>query len=644
MPGPGEALGRRGLALLIGQRFAEAEIVLREAITLDPADAIAHNALGIALIRQGRTDDAIAAFRAAIAANPMMADVHSNLGHALHRAGRFADAEASCRAAIALHPDHADAFNNLGNALKAQDRLRDAVDAYRRALALKPDLAEAHHNLAPTLTELGRADEAIAAYRAAMAIPACHAKARFGLCIAQLPILCADEAELGRRHDAYARELAALESDVARQRDVIDFTEAVGAHQPFYLAYHGRNERDLQRRYGELVCGIMAARFPPPALPVASSDEPIRVGFVSGYFHHHSIWKIPLQGWLRQLDRTRFRLFGYHTGARADDATQVAASLCERFVYGPIPLESWRETILADAPHVLIYPEIGMDPVAGQLAALRLARVQCNAIGHPITSGLPTIDYFLTSKLMEPNDGQDHYTETLVRLPGLSVHYEPLYVTALPLTHQELGLRRDATVYWCGQSLYKFLPRHDDIFPRIARAAGNVQFVFIEHGRGGHVTDLFRTRLDRAFATHGLRATDHCVILQRMPIQRFLGVMGQCDVFLDSLGWSGFNTAMESLAQALPIVTLPGATMRACHSTGVLRMLGVTDTIATSLDDYVTLAVRLARDPAWRAQVHDRMRANRDRAWQDRRSIAGLASFLERVARQSAASDIAIGG
>jgi protein O-GlcNAc transferase len=628
-----ETFGRLGIALLGQGRFDEAEAACRQAIVLDADDANAHNALGIALVQQGRVDDAITSFQQAIAARPDLCEAHSNLGHCRHSLGQFEQAEEACRRAIALRPDHADAHNNLGNALKAQSRLDEAVGAYRQAIALKPDLAEAHHNLAPALIELGRADEAIEAYRQALGVPGCFAKARFGLCMAQLPILCVDEADMARRHDAYARELTALESDVERLRHTVDFSDAVGAHQPFYLAYHGRDERKLQQRYGDLVCGVMAQRYPPAPTTLAAPGEKIRVGIVSGSFLHHSVWKIPISGWLCHLDRTRFRVFGYHTSTITDEVTVTAAGLCETFIQGARSVAEWRDAILADAPHVLIYPEIGMDPIVAQLAAQRLAPVQSIGIGHPITSGLATIDYFLTSELMEPVGGADQYTETLVRLPNLSVHYEPLDVPNLAVTGEEFGLRPGATVYWCGQSLYKYLPRHDAIFPRIAAATDDCQFVFIEHGNGSYVTDIFRERLDRAFATAGLHAADHCVVLPRMEIQTFLGVMGLCDVFLDSVGWSGFNTAMESLVQALPIVTCPGNTMRSQHSAGVLRTLAVTETIAATLDEYVAIATRLAKDVAWRSAIRDRMRANRHCAWRDSAAIAGLEAFLERAAR-----------
>src|SRR5262249_8425417 len=144
------------------------------------------------------------------------------------------------------------------------------------------------------------------------------------------------------------------------------------------------------------------------------------------------------QGWLTQLDPQKFRIFGYHTGAQRDAETKAAAPFCESFVQGPLSLERWRSAIRDDAPHVLVYPEIGMDPVCAQLAAQRLAPVQCNSWGHPDTSGFPTLDYYLSSELMEPPDAEQHYTERLVRLPNLSIYYEPAEPESIHIERAEL--------------------------------------------------------------------------------------------------------------------------------------------------------------------------------------------------------------
>ena len=129
---------------------------------------------------------------------------------------------------------------------------------------------------------------------------------------------------------------------------------------------------------------------------------------------------------MTQIDREKFQVFGYHTSAKQDAETKQASALCDRFLQGPLSIDDWRKAILNDAPDVIIYPEVGMDPVSRQLAAQRLAPVQCNSWGHPDTSGMPTLDYFLSSDLMEPPDASDHYSEKLIRLPNLSIYYDPI--------------------------------------------------------------------------------------------------------------------------------------------------------------------------------------------------------------------------
>jgi predicted O-linked N-acetylglucosamine transferase (SPINDLY family) len=294
---------------------------------------------------------------------------------------------------------------------------------------------------------------------------------------------------------------------------------------------------------------------------------------------------------------------------------------------------------------VLIYPEVGMHPLAARLAAQRLAPVQCNSWGHPDTSGFPTLDYYLSSALMEPPEADEHYTEALIRLPNLSIYYEPVAVEPARLERAELGLRPDATVYWCCQSLFKYLPQYDEVFPRIARATEDSQFVFLETGMGRHVTILFQERLRRAFSDFGLDPKRHCVFLSYMPTESFHGAMACCDVFLDSIGWSGCNSTLESLSGDMPIVTMRGGLMRGRHSAAILEMMGLTETIADGIDDYVATATRLARDPAWRAELRRKTAERKHRIWRDRTCIAALEDFLEqavhRAARETRASSAA---
>jgi predicted O-linked N-acetylglucosamine transferase (SPINDLY family) len=637
-PDFGEAYNNLGNVHLARRNFEEAVRCYERAVALQPDSVGLLTNLAIALAHQGKYAAATPYCERAAALDPEAAETQNNLGRAYFECGRIDDAAARFRRVLKFHPDNFEAHLRLGNIEFVRKDFDEAKIHYEKALAIRPDHAEVLYNLAVVAFGDGRRDEAIGFYQRALALQPHHAAANLGLCISQLPILYADSEEIDRRRAEYEAQLRRLRSLVAAPDALLSLSAGIGASQPFFLAYQGRNDRDLQRLYGSVVCAAMGARFPAVALAdPPGPGEPVRVGIVSGYFSLHSNWKIPIKGWLSQLDRGRFRVFGYYTGAKVDTATQEASALCERFVQGPLSVERWREEILKDAPHVLIYPEVGMDTVSVQLAAQRLARVQCNSWGHPDTSGFPTLDYYLSSALMEPADGDEHYSERLVRLPNLSIYYEPTSSVQLPMSRVQLGLRAGATVYWCGQSLFKYLPQYDEVFARIALEAGDCQFLFIEYERGAAVTTLFRERLGRAFGAVGLSAERYCAFVPRLDNVQFQAAFGECDIVLDSIGWSGCNSTLESLPHDLPIVTLRGELMRGRHTAAILEMMGVTETIADTLDAYVATAARLARDPAWRKAIGAKIAANQHRLYRDRAPIAALEEFLDKAAREGRA-------
>jgi len=586
-----------GMTLRALGRLDEAAEHHRRALELSPNDAEAHSALAIVMLNLGKPEEAIACFRRTLALRPEDAEAHNNLGVVLMDQGRAEEAIARYEQALALRPDYVDAQLNYGTALHQQGRLDEAVARFQRVLALQSDHVDALLKLAATFGSQLRRDEAVAHLERVLELKPDLTFARISLCMAHLPILYRDTAEIAECRAGYRDCLTRLCDDFDQGRVQGDLAVAVGSSQPFYLAYQGYNDRELQSVYGALMCRAIAQRFPQaPLPPPPGPGEKVRVGIVAGLFRHHTVWKLLMKGWLTQLDRERFQVFAYHTSTPQDAQTEMARELCDRFVQGPLSVEGWRDAIREDAPHVLIYPDIGMDPGAGQLGAHRLAPVQCITWGHPNTTGYPTLDYFLSSAMMEPADADEHYTERLIRLPNLGLYYEPLEIEPVAVERAQLGLRSDTTVYWSGQSLFKYLPQFDEVYARIAREVGDCQFAFIRFGTGRQIDEALRGRLDRAFAEVGLKAADHCVFLPRLPTEVFITAIGQCDVVLDTPGWSGGNSTLEGLAHDVPIVTWPGPLMRGRHTMAILRRMGITETIADTIDDYVAIAVRLARD------------------------------------------------
>jgi len=514
-----------------------------------------------------------------------------------------------------------------------------SLACYQKSVRLNPANPLAHLQLGSVLIKLGRQQEAAAAFQTALQLDPGLIQARFHRLKATCPILYQKPEDIPAARAAYARQLAELGDtiDLTDPESIEKASRAVGIY-PFHLGYQGCNDIELQRRYGTLVCRIQAARYPqgsrPLPTPPRKPGEPLRVGIVSGFFHHHATWKVLTRGWLEALDKNRIHLYGYYTGARPDDCTAFSRLTMFRFVENDFSLESLCHKILTDRLQVLIYPEIGMNRLAARLSALRLAPVQCVSWGHSTTSGLPTMDFFISNDLMEPGDGANHYSETLIRLPRLGIYYSPPAIGPATVSRAALGLKEEAVLYLCIQSLFKYLPQYDEVFPRIARKTGNCQFVFTTRMISGPVADILRRRLAAAFARFGLDSANHVVFLPYLDKASYLSLHRLGDVFLDSIGWSGCNTTLEAVDCNLPVVTLPSPLMRGRQSMAILNRMGLTSTIADTVDHYVEIAARLGADPQWREQTRRTVAARKHRLYRDSACIQSLEAFLEKTASE----------
>ena len=530
-----------------------------------------------------------------------------------------------------------------GQALVRQGDPDGALALFREAVLTGPDEPEGYANLSDLLYVSGFDTEGRSICDIGLARMAGSPMLHWLRCMMALPAAYTCDEEIEAARADFADRLARLRAVCfASPESLAASVQAIGMEGPFFLPYQARNDRDLLAQLGALVADIMGAAFPHRTIAPVRSFRPgtkIRVGIVSGMFWRHSVWRLPTRGWVENLDRSRFELFGYHTRPERDDQTAHAESLFHRFVQGPFPLETWISMILRDAPHVLIFPELGVEQTTLQLAGLRLAPVQCSTWGQPVTTGLPTIDHFLSSDMMEPDGAAAHYTENLVRLPGLGAVYQTGYATwgdAVPDIDAwgTLNVAQGDVRYLCCRAQQKYLPAHDDLFARIALRVPAARFLFIETRR--RAATILRHRLQAAFARHGLSMETHCRFVNVLSHTDFTAATRDAHVFLDTPEWSGCNTALEAFLYGVPIVTIPGRFMRGRHAAAILRKADVTGTIARDQDEYVETAVRLGQDAGARAAISAAYHAARPRVFGDTEPVRALETFLTDVVRHAA--------
>ncbi len=583
---------------------------------LEPGDAAAWTNCGAARHRLGRLGAAAAALGRALEIDPELADAHNALGSLRLDQERAAEAERCFRMAVLLRPDFAVAHYHHGNAVFQLGRMAAAATAFRRALGCDGALAAAAINLGNTLRDQGRTEGARRAYDRALGITELPgARVRRATLLPIIP-----------------ESIAAIEMSRTAMRDAVedlirggitlaDPLGEVGAAN-FYLAYHALDDRPQQEQLARFYRGAcpslsqeLAGRRATPR-----ADGRISVGFVSTLLRTHTIGRLNL-GLIRHLDRRRFHVSVIGPAHAGDELAQLIAAAADQTIALPRNLEAARRVIAGAGLHVLYYPDVGMDPLTYFLAFARLAPLQVTSWGHPDTTGLDSVDYFLSADAMEPKDAEAHYTERLARLAGPTVCIERPRLPAAAKTRAELGLPEAATLYVCPQSLFKLHPDFDPVLRRILDADRMGRLVLI-HGKDRHWAELVLARL-------GPSAARRTIVLPMLSSSDFLSLLACADVMLDPIHYSGGHTSLEALALGLPIVTWPGRFMRARHTYGFYRLMGYEDLVAADPDHYVELALALGRDRGLRGAARRRIIAASAVLYDNRQTVAAIGDYLE---------------
>jgi protein O-GlcNAc transferase len=588
-----------GLLAYQDKRYVDAVRLITEAIDLRAGDPAAHSNLGNALAMLGRYSEAEAAFRSALALDPQLADTWFNLANSLREGQQLEAAEAAYRRVIALRPQHVGALNNLAHLLLLRERRAEA--------------AEAFHYLGDALQDVGRTADAAGAYQQSLAIaphPGVEVKLAF-----LTPALPASVEEIERTRERLFAGIAALTAKGTRLADPWRYASS----SIFYTVYHGRNDRELRRQFAD----FYLRASPDLAWRAAHCDgyagpgKRLRIGFISRYFHpDHPMTKL-FGGLIEQLDRRQFEV----TVFRFDPpATAPVGTDTQVIVLGD-DLGAARQAIAQARLDVLFYTDIGMEPTSYFLAFSRLAPVQCVTFGHPVTTGIASIDYFLSARDMETDNAQEHYTETLIRLATVPTFFKAHLPATAPPTRRDLGLPVDAHLYFCAQNLIKFHPEFDAVLARILQRDPKGMLVLI-NSKTAHMGQLLMNRLRLVIPD----ASSRIAFLPFLKLDALLGFLQSVDAVLDTPVFGGGTTSLEMFAVDVPVLTWPGPFARSRITHALYRQMGFDGMSAADATDYVERAVRLANDRAWREELQEALR-------QKKHVLYGNASLVRELER-----------
>lgn len=591
------------------------------------------NALATALNNRGsrarrRGDEAAALldFEAALARVPQHPLAGFNRALCLLALERRSEAESALRAHLTQHPQDLEAALELqllqpdsiqhrqavhallaapgADALPDELRLRAELIGPEpaRALPLLQTLPEpAQRRWAWTVGEALRMDNHAEAARAAYACGAntSDAPLRNRLAAALSAPMVADSAQaVVETRRAQHRALAALNAELQQTPATAQTLDRL-AWSHFALAYMGEDDTALMRELGALMQGAAQAVLPQFADPPPCAHpmrvvlphfgdpppcaHPMRVVLVGSVFRDCTAGAY-FGGWIVWLRDAGFEVVVHQLGPRRDAETTRMAAAASRFHYidEATPLGSVAEQLRAESAGLILYPELGMDSRLYPLAALRLARRQAMAWGHPVTSGLHSLDACFSCAEMEPADAGQHYIEPLRLLPGLGVDYRRPPLPS-PASRTELGLPERGPLLLAPQSLFKLHPDNDPLYAELLQRLPQASLLLFDDRpawREALTQRLQRVGIDSArlhWLTTGSRA-------------RYLQINAACDLMLDSRHFSGGNASLDALQAGLPVLTTPGRFMRGRQTAAMLGRIGLRERLC--VDDPAQLADR----------------------------------------------------
>jgi protein O-GlcNAc transferase len=460
----------------------------------------------------------------------------------------------------------------------------------------------------------------------ALAAPKERGLLRVNRMIDTLPQVYDSAAHVDEARSAFSKELDELLASPPGIADPLSVHRTV-----FYLCYQGRNDRELNARLAKFfqrACPALG-HVAPHTMKERAPGERQRVGFVSMHLTSHSVgaWYRELVRLVIESGRLDCVLFTYD--GKVDERLRAAAETHGRHVHLGATLAEARGQIEACALDMLVYTDVGMHPFPYFLSFARLAPVQSLLVGHPCTSGVPAMDFFLSNVHQDTGKAPGHYSERLVRLPSI-----PVYVTKTPpparrWSRAECGWDEGRRVYLCPMMLQKLHPDFDWALAEILRRDPQSEVVLFSN----HERPLWEARLVRRFAAAMPDVAERITFRPFAPQEEFLNLLLEADCVLDPFHFSGGVTTYIALSLGVPVVTLAGELFRSRMTTGIYAQGRIEGCTAHSREQYVTLALQLAQDQAVRAARSAAIVAAHPRLFETKEAVALLTDWIEHAAR-----------
>jgi len=611
------ALHLLGVILWRRGSTSSAENLVRQAISSDANVADYHNTLGTILATQGCRDEALILFEKATRLRSAYPEALNNSAIVLEELGRLQQAAETIRRSILYHPQQASAHDQLGRILSLEGEWSRAIDSFRRAVEIDPKSNDYLEHLASAQEECHRFVDAANCWRKIIKRnPTAKAYFRLGYVLhqagrftqaaaAQLELIRVDSKN-PYAHQAFATTCVRrgqLKQALSHYRKALELKPQLSAVQSnlIYSMHHDADSSppDILKEARE-----WGNRHEPQIIQLHENDRDplrrLRIGYLSPDFRTHTIARL-IAPVLTAHDRWQIEVYCYSAVARSDVVTQRLQKLTDHWrEIAPLSTDAAAQLIRGDSIDILV-------DLTGHMAGNRLpvmakkpAPVQIQ-LGFAGTTGLKAIDYRITDAYCDPAGQTEHYyTEQLLRLPCAWL-YEP---DALSPPAGQLPATSAGHLTFCSPNQQaKLTDSAIRLWHQVLESVPKSKLVVL-----GEEDTSEDNELSERFAAFGI-CSDRLEIFPRSSRAKYMKLFNRVDIVLDVFPFNGDTTTCDALWMGVPVVTLAGTSFHSRRGVSLLSMVGLTDLVAQTKEDYVKIAAQLASDLPRLAELRRELRS-----------------------------------
>ncbi len=324
----------------------------------------------------------------------------------------------------------------------------------------------------------------------------------------------------------------------------------------------------------------------------STPSSKIKIGFISDYLTDHTIGKL-FKGIILNLDQKKFNTKIFHTtktkrGQIYQDFIDAEKNNQIKNFILPIKFEDKQKIIAHENLDILFYPEVGLSLELYYLSFVRLATYQITSWGHPETTGNDTIDYFLTSKLIESQNSNKKFSEKLLYADFLPMYY----YTPVVKNKLDTAMLSKNNIYSCPQTLFKIHPEFDLVLGKILEEDKKAKIYFIKDS-----DNIYYKKLLNRFKKNIKIDLNRIEFIDGLTWEGYINHCGQASVLLDPFYFSAGNSFYESMFYGTPTITKPTEYTKSRLVVGAYNQMEIEKApVVNNIDDYVIKSVEIANN------------------------------------------------